>query len=866
MDNTGLSSLRIEDFSGGMTDFYLGGALNEGQLFDNFVLNEKNDIVTRPGSKLKFEERLSASGTIKNIIDNQNEILIQANKSVLYVDSNGVHEIKGPLQYDVFETEDDSIKANFTYWNKHTLATSDGLTWHPQKIYKNELGEWKVTNLGLPDIMFASCLAMISEINSKFSSHVGSGTTHLSSDIDNEIPYSDITNIDEVVQAIDLLVTKMKSHFSDGVGSPTFHTSTFNTVIEERNPRSISDIHNYLAYLMEIFNQHDADSGIHSMANDYQADLGYKEPTIDAGSGDNNYIFGFQFGQRYQVEDLEFLERSPIYLIEKTDCESPSGGFDISYLPTVVGENLDPTNLSIFYYRTVNNGDVLYLNKEIDRSALSSFTDTMSDDDLQLRPTAYTEGGVLDDERPPPCKYIKTINDITYFGAVKEGLDYRANKLRSSKPGAPYSSPSTFYLEFEDDITGIGAVATYPIVFLKRAIYRVDGFFDSLGRNGMTKRSISQRIGCISHDSIVTTKQGAYFASEDGFYFTDGNSTQKISEDINLTYKALSNKENIKGAFDALRNRIIWTIKNDENADSFNKLFVVFLNYRTQKNGHPIYSWSGGHDPDNFSTSAINYIDGQLLRADYRGYLLYHDDDLLSYVYIDTNKDTSDFFTQTIFYDYISVAFDFGNAQTRKWVSKLNLNADNKTSLSLSIETSNDNSGVWTKLKAIIKKLGADWGSDDVVWNESDLRWNYSPVISEWRWMNAVQNLRCMYKQIRFSNHFTEISNSESFGPVNTSASLKTITLTTIDIDWSSDIVNYYISFDNDDYTKDFKIIDQNENVITVEDSANELTDLTNANWKIRGYQKREVFNLLNYIINYRTISMTQDTYRGSND
>lgn len=867
MDNTGLSALRVEDFSGGMTDFYLGASPNKAQSYDNFVLNEKNDIITRPGAELKFDLRLSASGTIQNIIDNQNEILIQANKSILYVDDSGVHEVKSPTLSDVFEGANDSIRANFTYWNKHTLGTSDHLTWHPQKLYKDENGEWRVTNLGLPSVTYTMALSLAEILADKYLDHIADDDPHLVPDTVNGFDLDAPKTFDELVTFVTTLKEKLQDHLNDVDNvTPTYHSVTGALVtLESSNLDTITEIYNYLKKLTVIFNTHDANDTIHGVASLYPVPSFRSEISVDGGSGENSYIYGIQYAHRYKVEDLEFLERGPIHLVEIEDCASVTGGIDIDYIPKVSGENFDEEAITKIIYRTVNNGSVLYLNKELPYNEVD-YTDTLSDDDLQLQPTAYTEGGVLDDERPPPSKYIKTINDITYFGGVREGKYFRGNKLKSSKPGAPYSSPGQFYLEFEDDITGLGAVGTYPVVFLNRAMYRIDGFFESSGRGGMTKRSISQRTGCVSHDSIVTTKNGAYFAAEDGFYFTDANTCIKISPDINLTYKDLVDKDKIQGTYDPLRNRILWSVKTDGNSPSQDKLFVAFLDYKTELGGHPFFTWSGGLDADNFSASSLNYINGELLRADHRGYLLKHDESLLSDVHINPSFSPENFFTQTLFYDYRGAAFDFGNAQTRKWVSKINVNADNKTSLSLGIKTSNDNSGEFVELKPITTRLSVDWGEDSIIWQESDMRWKYNPVISAWRWMNSRQNLRCMYKQVQFLNHYTEISNSETFGACSGDQVLKTVTLTTSDEVWSPDIVNYNISFDTDSYEKEFKIVNQAGNTITVEDDENLLPELTSSEWKIKGYPKREVFNLLNYVLNFRTISMTQDAYRGGDD
>ncbi len=868
MDNTGLLPLVIDDFSGGKTDFFLGGKSNKQEVADNLVLTEKGDPSTRPGSELKYEVRINNTETIKNIIDNQNEILMQHGKSIKYVLAGSSTEILSPQSHNLFVGGTDDLSANFTYWNKHTLGVSDVLK-SPQKIYKNEADTWTLTTLGLPDIMYATCVNLANDIKSKYEAHRIRLTQHLVADGVNEITSPNASDMASLFTLVDELKVKIQGHFDDAaLVTPIYHTATFARTITSNTPTGLVSIYKQLVAIREGFNLHDNGDSVHTLQNLSQVAATLLEPSASGTAGTSNYVYGLQYTYRYSVGDTEFLERGPIKLLEVPDINAPDvDTVTISNIPTLISganENWDDSDILVTLYRTVADGNILYYLKDI-TSGTGSTTDEVTDDDLQLNPTAYTEGGVLDNEMPTPAKYIKTVNDITYFGGAYDGRAFKGNRLKSSKPGIPSASPGSFYLDFEDDIMGLGVFSTYPLVFLNKALYKIEGFFDSTGRGGMTKRSVSQRVGTVSHRSIVNTKDGCYFAAEDGFYFTDGNSCRKISNDINLSYKALVNKDQIVGAYDSLRNRVLWSVNTDDSFDTNDQIYVAFLDYRTEFNGHPFYTWSGGRDATNFSASALAYIDGELLRADHRGYLLVHDDAILDDTYIDTSLSPANFYTQTIFYDLTSVAFDFGNPQTRKWVSKININAENTTSLSLNIETSNDNSDVYVELKPVLENLNVEWGEPGLVWGEAPLRWNYNPVISKWRWMNAgEQNLRCMYKQVKFSNAYAEIDNSNFIGPASTNSGTKAITLLSYPTtEWIGDPVNYYISFDTDDYNVEYLITGISGGVLTVSDDDNNLATDASANWKIKGYKKRQVLNLLNYVFNYRTISMTQETYRG---
>ena len=57
---TNLQPLPLEDFSGGMTDYYLGAALNKFQQADNFLLYKHGQVaklITRPDPFIQPHQR-----------------------------------------------------------------------------------------------------------------------------------------------------------------------------------------------------------------------------------------------------------------------------------------------------------------------------------------------------------------------------------------------------------------------------------------------------------------------------------------------------------------------------------------------------------------------------------------------------------------------------------------------------------------------------------------------------------------------------------------------------------------------------------------------------------------------------------------
>ena len=258
----------------------------------------------------------------------------------------------------------------------------------------------------------------------------------------------------------------------------------------------------------------------------------------------------------------------------------------------------------------------------------------------------------------------------------------------------------------------------------------------------------------------------------------------------------------------------------------------------------------------------MGYINNTLLRGDYRGYLLKHVENTGDDVVIDTSALPANWNTKAIIYDHISLSFDFGSSDLRKWVAKILINANNKSSLSLSIQSSNDNDKVFKKLKSVIRGGSIIWDDATVIWGDTLLRWNYTPTISAWRRFVA-KGLRCQYKQIRFTNDYIEILNSDTTGPISINSSTKEISIDSYPSkSWKENIEEYFISFSNDSYVKEYKILSVTPETITVEDGSNTLVDYTNLAWKIRGYRKGESFSLIDYVINYDLMTETQSAYR----
>ena len=138
-------------------------------------------------------------------------------------------------------------------------------------------------------------------------------------------------------------------------------------------------------------------------------------------------------------------------------------------------------------------------------------------------------------EVPKKAKYL------TYFSErlwCAEGSRLWYSGITGSSPD-PMNWATENYVDLEpndgQEITGIGAVGAYLIVFKARKTYAV---YDPVTA---ANRQINNQVGCVAPRSIVQTPIGLLFLSEDqGVCKTDGNTVVPLSDNIKPTLEAVA--------------------------------------------------------------------------------------------------------------------------------------------------------------------------------------------------------------------------------------------------------------------------------------------------------------------------------------
>lgn len=588
-------------------------------------------------------------------------------------------------------------------------------------------------------------------------------------------------------------------------------------------------------------------------------------PTASGTAGANNYLYALTYYVEYTVDGLLFSDEGPTTLVSASSVNAPDvNPITLNGIPSLANgsfDNYDTANIKVRIYRTENNGDVFYFVAQISNGT-ASYVDSTADLSIVDNTVVYTTGGVVDNDPPPPAKFIHIVNGFAYYAYVRESDGDHPNKIIQSIQDNPDAAPATFFGQTQDEITGISSFNANPIVFCKNKIYRIEGFFDELGNGGMNLVEFSETIGSLNHNGIVQTKVGIFFPGNDGFYWTDGYRIQRVSEKLINTYASATEdsdqKARIYGTYNRVKNIVYWAATSRTASADNDMFFVLDLTWGIRENS--IYTtWSG---KDSFAPTAICIHNNILRRGDRRGYIFYHADSIFTDLKIDTTTAPSSWTKQTIIWDYRSSQMNFGMPQVRKWISRALASFKNVSNVSVQILSHNNDSNKFVPLFEIKDDSQPVWGDPLIIWGQETPLWNFFELIEEERRFPAG-TLRSSYRQIRMTNSYTVIDKSDRLGKATVNATLKTVTLDVSGNTWPADARDYYMSFEHDDYEEQYLVTARSNTVITVADPDSTL-QAGSKKWVIKGYSKGETLHLLAYVLYFTPFTKSFKTYQGS--
>jgi len=585
-------------------------------------------------------------------------------------------------------------------------------------------------------------------------------------------------------------------------------------------------------------------------------------PTADTSK---NFLYRFLYKYTYKVGTVEFIDYGPATEVSVTNADAPqTNQINITAIPALANSttyNYDTTAIKVEVYRTVHDGTVFYYVGEV-TNGTTTFTDNVSDATIINNSTLYTEGGILDNDPPPLCKFLHITNGIGYYGHIKVGTEIFSNRVRQSVKNDVDSCPATMYVDVQNPITALGSYKGRPLVFSKSEHHRIEGAFDELGRGTVNAIPV-KNIGTESPNSVVETPYGTFFAGPDGFYVTDGFESYRVSDEFEETYTTLvqtdDQKERIYGAYDKKSKRVWWAVQSSEaSASEIDKCFILDLKWGVK----PDSCFSTASNGTYWAPTALYFKpNGNMIRADRRGYIFEHSGDYKSDPRIDVDAASSaDWDRATIIFSLKTIVSSFGNVMLRKLNPRVNIVLKNVTNLFLQMYSIADVGLKRTIITSILHRTNWVWGDPSFTWGDDEFVWGGSGVIEQQRRLSG-SDLRCSFRQFEFTNAYAIITKSDDLCTAVVDSSAKTVTLSdTATYDWPTYLVDYKISFEDDSYDTEFPILTRTNDVITVQDVGGNLPDGT-YKWHIKGYAKDQFFHLLALGTEFSYLGKTQNYY-----
>ncbi len=906
--------LELEDFSGGITDYYLSAPPNKMKECDNLLINQyqnQGKVFTRPGSELydKTAARPVAN-RISTCFQYKGKLYVQS-ADRLYYYKNSVDkwtEILGPDGHKAFPGSTASHQFTYDHWNGHTIMANSTLPGYPMKFYMYD-GFPTLFQAGLPKYDSDSNDLDSEKVVKTYSDTIVNAGSFIVGKkyVITEIGSTNFTLIGASSNSVGLQFTATGVGSGTGKAKRIWDTAYLYKLVFKRN---------YYAGSVEI---QFLDVGTPSLPIEV---LG----AYEIGLVNNTLLLYPSLGSRPAIGDPEktyyvgaensyYRWNTPTssYVQLTTEEELFSrirNKIDLSAIKTLVNTAdtnwLTSIDLKIDIYRTLNNGTSYFLAGTIN-NGVTTFSDYVPDttfpiktyankaafpaqgefnnlyydasteryyiwyqdtnsnyayipwlnDSLDVAEQLYTNGGVVANDPPPRCRSIHVRSDIAYYG----GTISEPYRMYQSIISDFDSVPETFYVDVDDEIVAISSTKNNVIILCKENVYRVDGVFDDLGRGGMIVERISDTAGCIGVNTPVQALDGVLWLGKDAVYFTDGFKVMKLNQDYDKTYKTFadndSNNVKYQGKYDNKKNRVWWTIQED-GASDLNKCYVLDLNWGIRADA--TFTTISG---PSFKPAAIEFINGDMIRCDVNGYVLIHKDTLFVDPKINNSEaDVTKWLDEVIVYKMETSSYNFGTSAVRKYVTQANVTCESTTNLALQIVSNNDDNRIVSNLLPIRYRGNIFWSEPDVYWGDITLEWNRQGLIHEKRLMPA-KNLRCNYKALKFTNAHVAILSSDTIGTAIINPSLKTATLSNTIYDWPDKSIGYFISFAEDGYIREYEITGRSPDILTFSDVFNAVGSGTQK-WVIRGRPLGEVLNLLNVSVIYDVAGPSQTAFKVS--
>lgn len=847
-----MATLTVKDFDGGKTDFPVGSDSNKFENADNTVINEYRDLESRPGTLYDFttsgiRARVSTNDRIGLMAAQYTgagktfTIIKQSAKRLFYDNGSTRVELVGPGSASAFDVTsmDSTVSCAFSSWNEHTYMTHESPYQIPVKVYRDASGVLQLRTAGLPVFNGSGVTATggagatyVYAFVYKYTYNVG--TTEY---IDRGRPVSNTyTNIGTVTPAASPGITVGSiPTLSNGTGE---HFDTANIKVEIYRTTNAGSV---LFYVGEVTN----------------GTATYSDTTSDTTLAAANVPIYTTAGgvSNDRPPKCKYVHSTSDFTFWAHGFEVSTSGSDNEFIPQRVWQSKrgDPDSVPSSFYAdieepitgisSIKSVPIIFGNNSVYR--LDGTFDTQG------------RGGMF------PRKISDKVGCVGHLSIVQtlDGLYFAGND------GFYFTDGYKIYSISAEDFK-----ATYAnIVETELQKKRIYGEYDALTKRILWAVHDPMRDTATENNAIFcmyvpvkkfTTWSSGYDGS--GPYTSStvtaaGNSITMGSTagiDPGDSVRVVGSKT--FGLYVvSVDSTTMLTLNGSAGAGSVS---VEFFNNEPKE--IDVYG--------NFQPSSLLAANNVLWQGDGRGFTLQYNTDTLSDVQIDEQVDSTSGTAitpvkRTILFNYSGPILDLGTTEVRKWVNsvliKIRPRSDVDSSVAVQPFGENDDNDYLQALREVVGQSLYPWGTPLLSYGDPRLYRRRQQIFDEQRRF-PKNSLRCEYKQIHLKSSFTILYNSDSLGTGTLTAGSNGTFVLTIGNDFASDLYNSWLSFGDDDYVANYKVISQTSNTLTII-APEGVTAGSNVKWVLRAYPVNNFINLIEYSYFYEIMSSSQTAYQG---
>lgn len=179
-------------------------------------------------------------------------------------------------------------------------------------------------------------------------------------------------------------------------------------------------------------------------------------------------------------------------------------------------------NVNAVLYRTVQGGTTYHRNRAaqaiVTTDGILTFVDNSDDCEIEDEEILYTDGGVLQHDLAPACKFMAVAEDRVWCGGLLENYIIQASKVIIPGEPAEFSDHPSHQVVLPRPCTGIAYQDGQVIAFCEESIYLISGEGPNDQGVGVfpPPRLFEPGLGCIDYRSIRATAIGVIFQSRRG--------------------------------------------------------------------------------------------------------------------------------------------------------------------------------------------------------------------------------------------------------------------------------------------------------------------------------------------------------------